>query len=157
MRAHGREQSVALGDRVRIQHQDASVSHERDTGEDFLRRLRTNALERRQLSALRGRLQIRERRNPELRVELVNLLDTESGNADEFYQAFRRCLAELLEVLRLARLHEIANDGERGGSETANTGELSGSEQGREIVRSERQHAARGPLIRARLEAILSD
>src|SRR4030095_2384950 len=86
----------------------------------------------------------------------VDLRGAESRHAKEIEETGGRGCAELLEIPRLARLDQIAHDGERGGADALRLRQLAAAGEGREIVRVERDERRGGLLVRAHLEGALA-
>src|SRR6185437_15496315 len=113
----------------------------RDSLEDLRRSAAAEARQRRQPAALRGRLEPVHRRDAESLVNGLDLRGAEAGNAQHLDQPVGSFGAQLLEVARLAALHELADGRERGWPDPLERRELARSERGAEIVRL---HAERG-------------
>ena len=156
MGSDGCHQRVRLDRRVRIQRHDARVAHEPDALQDFLGGFRAHAFDFRETSVLRGRLEVREGGDANLRMQLVNLLDAKARNAHQFEQPFRRRFTQLFERPRFTGLHEIADDGQCRRPEPPDLRELARAQQRAQIVGGEGKEAARGRLVRARFEPILA-
>src|SRR5438477_12324599 len=88
-------------------------------------------------------------------MNLMNARRRQPLNVEHVEQPLGHRLAQLLQVARLARLYEIAHDGQRRGSEPANAGEIAGTIQWREIVGAEGEERLCRACVRATLERAL--
>src|SRR5258708_34144838 len=104
----------------------------------------------------RGRLHGVHGIDAERCMQLVNAARSQSGNLHEIEQAGRRLGAQLLEVARLARRVEVADDGERRGSDAARLGKCSRVVQCGEIIRLEGDDGLRSTLVCSHLEGTLA-
>jgi hypothetical protein len=149
MRAHHREHARALGGALREEALAARGAQELDAPEDLLGRLRAVARELGDPSVANRLLERLDRIDAECVVQRVDPGGRESGDAQQIQEAGGGRRAKLLEVGGLARLDEVAHDGERGGAKAARAGEPAALVEGREVVGVESEERRRGLLVRA--------
>ena len=143
------EKAVRL-DRRRRKPLEVRVAPEHlDPSQNLLRRLLAEFRELGKLAILRHALQIFQRLDAERVVNELNLGGVESGNPKQLQQAFRDSLAQLVEIRRLARLDQLANDRQRRGSDPRYLRQLARAQEWGEIIGVERDERAPPRRMRA--------
>ena len=127
-----------------------------DPSENLLSGLPAEFWQTGQLPILRHALQVIQRLDAERVVNELHLDGAEPGNAQELQQPLGDSLAQPIEIRRLARLDQLANDRQRRRSDPLNLRQLAGPHERAKIVGIEGDQGARRSRVRARLEFLFA-
>jgi hypothetical protein len=150
--SHRREKRPCFDHRVMIEAERTVLARRRDPLKNFRGCLRPELGDRRQASVARSGLELLDRVDVQCFADLVNPRGGQARNGQHVHESLGHRFAKLLEVARLACLHEIAHDGQRRRTQTAHPRERAGLQHRREIIRAEREDRCRRAGVRPNLE-----
>ena len=150
--ADGLNERSTLLHGARMERARARAAKDLDAAQQLRRGFRTEALQRGKPSVARGGFEGINGVDSECLVQQPNLRRRESGHAEQVDQAGWKAVAELLEVVRLTRLLEVADDAEDCLADARRARELTRPVEGAEVVGVQRRNGARRLLVRAGLE-----